>query len=66
MRNGGFQGRWVGWTKGVGRSVYSRLERKRPSLDTLTWCHFEELADLLGLCFDRWQLSHLSWGLMKR
>ena len=27
---------------------------------------FEELVHLLGLGFDHWQLSHLSWGLRKR
>lgn len=50
---------------GAGMSPNTGEERS-PSLDTLTWCHFEELVHLLGLCFDHWQLSHLSRGLRKR
>lgn len=55
-----------GLDQGSRHAVCSSLERKRPSLDALTWCHFEERVHLLGLCFDHWQLSHLSRGLRKR
>lgn len=52
---------------GLGQgSSLPKTGEEGPSLDTLTWCHFEELIHLLGLCFDHWQLSHLSWGLRKR
>lgn len=62
----GCRGRWVGWTKAVGMLFAQAWRGKSPSLDTLTWCHFEKLIHLLGLCFDHWQLSHLSWGLRKK
>ena len=64
-RKGTCRGR-QGLNRGVRNAVCPRLETKSPSPDTPTWCHFEELVHLLGLGFDHWQLSHLSWGLRKR
>lgn len=55
-----------GLSQGVRDAVCPGLAMKSPSPDTLTWCPFEELVHLLGLGFDHWQLSHLSWGLRKR
>lgn len=61
---GGFKGQE--WAAPGSRMLSTQDWRRRESLDTLTWCHFEELACLLRLCFDHGQLSHLSWGLRKR
>ena len=55
-----------GLSQGVRNEVCPGQAMKGPSPDTLTWCPFEELVHLLGLSFDHWQLSHLSWGLRKR
>lgn len=71
MEEGYYGERWVAeegeqLDQGIRDAVCPGQERKTPSLDPLTWCHFEELVHLLGLCFDHGQLSHLSRGLRRR